>query len=204
MWKCRWAESKLSGYHPISVHLRFVFIHLCFPGRVLTRNRRAAVDCCDERNTVWLQDRNISGVSRQFSLFQARLNLVFYYLCTFDHKGFRVLPWKTLKSKVWICFVNTLLHCVFTSNPWFDDPVHFTATRVCKCVLSVHLCALQVHACVLCVRGYPILKVQLLLSPVSPNFFLFSPPQLTATTATSRNRHLKPSSHETASPQRLN
>lgn len=90
MWKCHWAESKLSGYLPISVHLRFVFIHLCFPGRVLTRNPRAAADCCDERNTVFLRDRNISGVSRQFSLFQVRLNLVFYYLCMFDHKGFGV------------------------------------------------------------------------------------------------------------------
>lgn len=97
MRKCRWAESKPSGYLPISVHLRFVFIHLCFPGRVLTRNRRAAADCCDERNTVCsLRDRTISGVSRHFSLFRARLNLVFYYLCMFDHKGFRVRhqrPW---------------------------------------------------------------------------------------------------------------
>lgn len=82
---------------------------------------------------------------------------------------------KTVKSKVWICFVNTLLHCVLKSNPWFDDPVLSTATQVYKCVLSVHLCAVQVHVCVLCAREYPILKVQLLLSPVNPNFFFSFP-----------------------------
>lgn len=96
MWKCCSAESKLSGYLPISVHLRFVLIHLYCPGRVLTRNPSAAADCCDERNTVWVRDRSISGVSWPFSLFQARLNLVFYYVCMFDHKGFCVRhqrPW---------------------------------------------------------------------------------------------------------------
>lgn len=75
-------------------------------------------------------------------------------------------------TKLWVCFVNTLLYWALNaSNPHFDYPNSLhgkVSVHVCVFLCS-HLSA-GTSEC-LYVMGYPVLKSQLLLDPVSLNVF---------------------------------
>lgn len=158
MWKCRWAESKFSGYLPIFKQLRFVFIHFCFPRHVLTRTHRRdkqprqAADCCAERSTEKLSDSWIKiSIKRLCSAaYYPHHWASCFIICACLTTRDLCATSKTLKSKVWVCFVDILLYWVLNFNLCYDDPIHCTATSVCKCVCLCFLCTrlrVGTHVC---------------------------------------------------------
>lgn len=106
------------------------FIHFCFPRHVLTRNQRRAADCCADRSTATLSDSWVKisikwlGSTSSYPHHWALCFIICACLTTRD----LCTTSKTLKSSVWVCFVNILLYWVLNSNPCFDDPIHCTAT----------------------------------------------------------------------------
>lgn len=102
----------------------------------------------------------------------ARLSLTLYHLCMCDHEGFVCKHQRARNLKfgnvLWtFCSAGSL-----TLIPGFDDPAPSLHRN-----MSMQVCVFPragTHVC-LCVGGHPTLKVQLLLSPLSPNFFSLFP-----------------------------
>lgn len=125
------------------------FIHFCFPRRVLTRNRgrdkqpRQAADCCAERSPEKLSDSWIK-ISIKWVCSAAYYPHHWAYVLLFVHvwpQRIYVPHQKTLKSNVWVCFVNILLYWVLNFNLCYDDPIQCTAILLreymCVCLFSV-------------------------------------------------------------------
>lgn len=162
MWKCHWTQSNPLCLSAPFIHtfLCFIFARLCFPGRVLTRTRGAAAHW-------WNTVRHPQDEKHQRGW--ASRCIICACVTTRDSCAMHQRARNPKFGNVlWtFCSAGSL-----TLIPGFDDPAPSLHRN-----MSMRVCVFPragTHVC-LCVGGHPTLKVQLLLSPLSPNFFSLFP-----------------------------